>query len=166
MIKQDVVLIWCERENLNQTLLILKDRPEWQNGRLNLPGGKIEDGETPEDAAVRELKEETGYDPHPLSTPRIVGKMQDGKFTIFCIKIDVSSEEDPSPRETETEPVMWMNWSDACSDSRLLPNLRVIVPLMMCGVEDWIIGAQHQGHDKPRHTVHIEVPTWRGNEGR
>ncbi|MDD9268189.1 NUDIX hydrolase [Paenibacillus sp. GCM10023248] len=28
----------------------------------NFPGGSIEDGETPEEACIREVKEETGYD--------------------------------------------------------------------------------------------------------
>lgn len=42
----------------NKVLLILRcDTPVWV-----IPGGGIEDGETPEEACVRELKEETGLD--------------------------------------------------------------------------------------------------------
>jgi 8-oxo-dGTP pyrophosphatase MutT (NUDIX family) len=45
----------------NQKLvLIKKNRPEFLKGRWNGIGGKIETGETPEAAAVREFKEETG----------------------------------------------------------------------------------------------------------
>jgi len=54
-------------ENLNYrvrtnipVLLILKEKPG-QKGRLNLVGGKVEEGETPEKAAHRELKEEAGW---------------------------------------------------------------------------------------------------------
>src|SRR3989338_652098 len=42
-----------------KTLLIRKKRGFGQ-GKLIAPGGRIESGETPEDAAVREFEEETG----------------------------------------------------------------------------------------------------------
>lgn len=40
-------------------VLIKKNRPEWQAGKLNGVGGKIEEGETPLEAMVREFWEET-----------------------------------------------------------------------------------------------------------
>jgi 8-oxo-dGTP pyrophosphatase MutT (NUDIX family) len=43
-------------------LLVHKDRPEWQKGRLNLIGGKLEEGEDAITAAVRELGEESGLE--------------------------------------------------------------------------------------------------------
>jgi len=42
----------------SQTLLIRKNRPEWQLGMLNGVGGHIEPSETPYEAMVRECKEE------------------------------------------------------------------------------------------------------------
>jgi len=44
-----------QRENV---VLIRKNRPEWQRGFLNGVGGKIEPGEEPRDAMIREFKEE------------------------------------------------------------------------------------------------------------
>lgn len=44
----------------NQVVLIRKNRPQWQIGRLNGIGGHIEDGESPQDAMAREFEEEAG----------------------------------------------------------------------------------------------------------
>lgn len=45
------------RENV---ALIEKQKPDWQKGKLNGIGGKIEEGESPVQAMVREFEEETG----------------------------------------------------------------------------------------------------------
>lgn len=42
-------------------LLIRESNPKWKN-KWFLPGGKLEENETFVDAAIRESKEETGYD--------------------------------------------------------------------------------------------------------
>ena len=42
--------------------LVVKNKPDWQAGKLNGIGGKIEPGETPHQAMVREFKEEAGAD--------------------------------------------------------------------------------------------------------
>lgn len=43
-------------------LLIRKNRPGWQAGKLNGVGGKIEPGELADEAMVREFREETGIE--------------------------------------------------------------------------------------------------------
>lgn len=47
---------------LKQVVLIWKNKPAWQKGKLNGVGGKIEENETPFAAMRREFKEETGID--------------------------------------------------------------------------------------------------------
>lgn len=44
----------------DRVALIRKGRPEWQSGLWNGIGGKVDPGETPEAAMLREFKEETG----------------------------------------------------------------------------------------------------------
>lgn len=44
----------------DKVVLIEKNRPEWQAGKLNGVGGKVEQGETPLQAMIREFYEETG----------------------------------------------------------------------------------------------------------
>lgn len=47
-------------DKFDYVLLIRKNRPEWQAGRLNGIGGRVEEGETPYEAMVRECSEECG----------------------------------------------------------------------------------------------------------
>lgn len=47
-------------EDLSKIAMIRKNRPEWQKGLLNGVGGKIEEGETPLQAIIRETEEEFG----------------------------------------------------------------------------------------------------------
>jgi len=46
--------------DFSHVLLIWKNRPLWQAGKLNGIGGKIEPGELPLNAMIREFAEETG----------------------------------------------------------------------------------------------------------
>lgn len=43
-----------------ELLVVRKANPAWQKGKFNAPGGKIEDGEPPIVACLREYQEETG----------------------------------------------------------------------------------------------------------
>lgn len=156
----EFVLIWCyspKTRDTSETLMILKDRPDWMAGRFNLPGGKIENGETPEEAARRELKEETGYD--CLEDPVVMGKMVDGPFKVWILKavIDGSPSDEPKPRDGETEIPVWMPWCEADNDKRLLPNLRVIVPLMRSGVKDFTISDSCKSVGNDYHSLTLTV---------
>jgi len=157
----DYVIIWCQRGNADdQALVVLKDKPEWQKGKLNLPGGKVEEGESPEQAATRELMEEAGYD--PLVPIRVMGVLQDGPTRIFCCKAVVGFTDEPSPREEETQEIFWAKWTKLEADHRLIPNLRVIVPLMRCGVSGWVMGDTYKSSKGALHTIKIAVPTLQG----
>ncbi|KUL37419.1 DNA mismatch repair protein MutT [Streptomyces sp. NRRL F-4489] len=59
----------CERGRL---LAARRSAPPALAGRWELPGGKVEDGETPEQALVRELREELGVEAEPVE--RIPGE--------------------------------------------------------------------------------------------
>lgn len=47
-------------KGFSDVLLMHKNRPEWQVGKLNGVGGKIEEGEDSAEGMVREVWEETG----------------------------------------------------------------------------------------------------------
>lgn len=49
---------------LDKVLLIQKERPDWQKGKLNGIGGKIEPNEKSVECMAREVKEESGLITH------------------------------------------------------------------------------------------------------
>jgi 8-oxo-dGTP diphosphatase len=59
-VKREWVVGFLLDNAAQRVVLIRKARPEWQAGRLNGVGGKLEPGETLGDAMEREFWEETG----------------------------------------------------------------------------------------------------------
>ena len=82
---QTYVLGFMFSADLQEVLLIEKQRPRWQAGLLNGIGGKIEAGEAPLTAMVREFYEESGLatqaeDWHPIAL------VQGADFKVYCFK--------------------------------------------------------------------------------
>lgn len=57
---QSYVVGFLFNSDQTEVVLIRKEKPAWQKGKLNGVGGKIEPGETPMEAMVREFTEEAG----------------------------------------------------------------------------------------------------------
>jgi 8-oxo-dGTP diphosphatase len=74
--------------------LIEKNKPDWQKGRLNGIGGKIEKGEKPLKAMVREFKEEAG----PEITWRQFCVIKGDGYRLYCFtsrdEADISTKTD------------------------------------------------------------------------
>lgn len=88
-------------------VLIEKQKPEWQKGRFNGVGGKVEDGETFNGAMSREFHEETGVllPPHEW-TPYVKMTGADGRhFELHVFyAVDVALYD---VRTMETEKVIF-----------------------------------------------------------
>lgn len=61
---KEMVLAFIFSPEMTHVLLIRKKKPSWQRGMLNGLGGKIEPGERPLAAIVREVREESGIEIH------------------------------------------------------------------------------------------------------
>jgi 8-oxo-dGTP diphosphatase len=57
---QGYVVGFCFHESGDEVVLIRKQHPSWQKGKLNGVGGKMEPGESGYQTMVREFQEETG----------------------------------------------------------------------------------------------------------
>src|SRR4051812_39398852 len=56
----------------NKIAFLLRENTKWMNGRYGLPAGKVEDGESISQAAIREAKEEVGVDIDPADLKHLL----------------------------------------------------------------------------------------------
>lgn len=113
--------------DLNRVLLIKKLRPEWMAGRWNGIGGKIDPGETPLKAMIREANEETGQ--FFLWTQKITFICPGGTVFVYAAtypvyKIDFEQIED------EKLAV----WYVKHLPDEVMNNLRFFIPLCLADV--------------------------------
>jgi 8-oxo-dGTP pyrophosphatase MutT (NUDIX family) len=155
--KKEYVLVHAQQLDCDEVLLIHKKRPSWMAGRLNLCGGKIEEGESPIAAAIRELKEESGLPCWPDSA-LYCGTVTSANSYIHCIRVNLESawSGNIQPRIEEDEKVEWFRFAVAFADPRLMPNLQVIIPLMHNGITGWKINDINPPSDN--HEITVTLP--------
>lgn len=87
----------------NQVVGLLKQKgPDFLIGKLTFPGGKLEAGETPEEGASREMREETGIE-IPVSDWKFVCRHE------VMMVLAARSEDVIHARQLEDEPVFVMS---------------------------------------------------------
>lgn len=108
-------------------LLMRKRKPAWQAGKLNAIGGRIEPGESPVAAMIREFEEEAGarvLDWTPLA-------VLTGPDFVVHFYFTHDTEALFAARTMEAEPVGRFPTGRALTDPDLIPNLRVLIPLAL-----------------------------------
>ena len=94
------------------------------NGYYDIPGGKIEEGETSEEASIREFKEETGI---TITKQHCIGHNTiEYPERIFEFDIFIADEYSGEPLEFEENYSMWINVDDLYKEERLFPSIEVI----------------------------------------
>jgi 8-oxo-dGTP diphosphatase len=86
---QAYVLGFIFNASRDRVLMIRKNRPKWQAGRLNGVGGKVEKGETARQALVREVFEEAALTTSELQW-RHYGVIDGTDFRVYCFETSVS----------------------------------------------------------------------------
>ncbi len=117
-----------------KVVLINKKRPRWQRGLLNGVGGKIEYGETPRQAMIREFNEETGV---LLRTWRQIAATTDHKNYIVYFFSAVN--ESFHRVKTKTDEHVDIYDSHICGRG-VVENLKWLIPLsVQKGKEDVVV---------------------------
>ncbi len=137
---QYVLAVACV-EGREQVVAVRKNRPTWQAGRYNFPGGKIEAGESPLMAVARELGEETGvWLQHDAFRPVALGE-RPGQFEMFVFA-------------TETDE---LGAARTCTDEAVeLLDVQTLKAEGYPAIENlgWLYGLAFDGYGKLAHIVY------------
>ncbi len=105
-------------------LLYREDEEYWE-----VPGGKVEDTESPTEAAVREAKEEIGVEVK-LEKPFFSGEFQhSGEIFLWHGYISEIVDGEPELQEGKFEKMEWFEGS-RLDELELAPNLEMILPAL------------------------------------
>lgn len=113
-------------------------------GYYNIPGGKIENNETSEQASIREFKEETGIN---IIKQHYVGKcVLEFSDRIFDFDVYYVDEYDGEPLEFIDNKTLWVDLEKIQKESKILASVKMIEYIkdkmnlkMICDDEDNII---------------------------
>ena len=95
-------------------VLFCKRKKEPFKDRLNFVGGKVEPGETSEDAAYRELQEETGINRRQIRLFRLMDLTY--YYQDFILEIYVGRLNEDVVLKEETNPLLWLPLDEDYTD--------------------------------------------------
>ena len=105
-------------------ILIIQYKTEKNLGYYDLPGGKIEEGETAEEASIRECKEETGID--------VINQFYKGHTVveypemIFDFDVFIVTSFDGIPQEFEENTSMWIELDGLLVQEKVFPCIEIL----------------------------------------
>jgi len=112
-------------------ILLIRKKRGLGEGKIVGPGGKVESGETPRDAAVREVEEEVRVS---VETPTKVGEFEFvfGESREMFVHVFRAEEFSGEPRETEEADPRWFDVADMPYDE-MWEDDRLWMPHLLSG---------------------------------
>jgi 8-oxo-dGTP diphosphatase len=126
--KDRATLLFVLDTEAQQVLLIEKKRGLGA-GKINGPGGRLEAGETPLQAAIRETREEIGITPlAPVLMGELSFQFKDG-YSLFC-SVFSSTDYEGAPIETNEAKPIWVS-QNAIPYDRMWKDDALWLPLLL-----------------------------------
>lgn len=105
-----------------------------KSGYYEIPGGKIEEGETSEQTAIREMKEETGLNVKNL---KYKGNMIiEYPNRIFDFNVFLCNEYEGKPQEFEENTSEWIEITELLKKEKILSNIILLDRFFIKGLTD------------------------------
>jgi 8-oxo-dGTP diphosphatase len=121
-----------------RVVLVRKVKPDWQAGKLNGVGGKIEAGESPEQAMSREFHEETGVIIYPECW-QVFATMNFPKAEVVFLRCFMESARTAATQTVWSDEVQahisepiehrLVRGIDEIPEDRIMPNIRWAIPM-------------------------------------
>ncbi len=116
-----------------------------KEGYYDIPGGKIEEGENPEQTAIREMKEETGL---KVGNLKYKGNMIiEYPNRIFDFDVFVTNESEGETQEFKENTSEWIDIKELLQKEKILSNIMILDRFFIKGLID----------DKYNFKMHIQV---------
>ena len=135
-VKQDYVVGFAFDAGRRRVCLIRKQRPDWQKGSLNGPGGHVEPGENLWQAMTREFHEECGVYTRGWE---LFCHLSFPKSEVYFFRI-VLSDEQFCQLHSKTDELVYLVPADDIPLKGVLPNLRWLIPLALHSPELVVFG--------------------------
>ncbi|CAC9961250.1 hypothetical protein [uncultured Gammaproteobacteria bacterium] len=132
--------------NKNQEILIAqRQKAQFMGGFWELPGGKIEANESPEQTISRELKEELGIQVNQVNLHQtMVHHYEDRTVQLSIYNINQYQNK---PTGVEGQVISWVK-IEALNDYQLLPTMRAFIHSITLPNKYWITPANNHQSDE------------------
>jgi 8-oxo-dGTP diphosphatase len=152
-----IIATICEITQDDKLLLQLKAEGKFGEGKWNGPGGKVKEGETPEQCVIREVQEETGL---TIKEPKLRGILdfyfgeKEAPDWIAYIYHVTDFEGKLTPNEEGK--LRWFNYEDIPYDEMWQDDLYWLPPMLMGHSFKGTFWFNEEGSKLIRHHLELE----------
>lgn len=122
----------CYLIDNNKVIIIKYKKGNKKEDYYDIPGGKIENGELPEQTAIREMKEETGIE---IKNPKYKGNIiVEYPDRIYDFDIFITNNYKGEPQEFEENTSEWIDIKTLLQKEKILSNLMILNKFFIKGL--------------------------------